>query len=272
MTRRARATARRAGPRAPGAGEGRVVVKAKMQKTRVVAVERPVRHDVLPQTIAAPHLHGTTTRALSRGQGPSWGPGPVHKRRWRVEEILSRHRGSRTPPRDPGLGEGRDQMRTILDVADNSGPARFHDPAPRRVHGLRGPGRLITANEGVGPCARSRAQGSGEGGHRALRQGAAALRRSPGLQFRQERGRAINEGASCRAPASRPVARELRDKFMRHPSPGGPGSHGRGHPEPCGSTCAKRHRPGPRDVGAGSRARSQRSCGRRTGHRAGWAT
>ena len=89
---------------APRKGDGRgrrneqvgVVVKAKMQKTVVVAVERLVRHDVYRKTIRR-----TSTFMAHDEKGAQRGDRvrivetrPLSKnKRWRVEEILSRGTG-----------------------------------------------------------------------------------------------------------------------------------------------------------------------------------
>jgi len=73
-----------------------VVVKAKMQKTVVVAVERLVRHDVYRKTIRR-----TSTFMAHDEKGAKQGDRvrivetrPLSKRkRWRVEEILVRGTG-----------------------------------------------------------------------------------------------------------------------------------------------------------------------------------
>jgi small subunit ribosomal protein S17 len=73
-----------------------VVVKAKMQKTVVVAVERLVRHDVYRKTIRR-----TSTFMAHDDKGAQRGDRvrivetrPLSKnKRWRVEEILSRGTG-----------------------------------------------------------------------------------------------------------------------------------------------------------------------------------
>jgi len=73
-----------------------VVVKAKMQKTVVVAVERLVRHDVYRKTIRR-----TSTFMAHDEKGAKQGDRvrivetrPLSKRkRWRVEEILVRGAG-----------------------------------------------------------------------------------------------------------------------------------------------------------------------------------
>jgi small subunit ribosomal protein S17 len=73
-----------------------VVVKAKMQKTVVVAVERLVRHDVYRKTIRR-----TSTFMAHDEKGAKRGDRvrivetrPLSKRkRWRVEEILARGTG-----------------------------------------------------------------------------------------------------------------------------------------------------------------------------------
>ena len=176
-----------------------MVVKAKMQKTVVVAVERLVRHAVYRKTIKR-----TSTFMAHDEKGAKQGDTRAHRgdaaaarahKRWRVEEILHRAPASRTPPR---AGAWRRtamiQMRTILDVADNSG-ARKHllHPAPGRLHRpLRGPGRHHhRQRQGVGARragAGEEGQG-GEGGDRALRQGAPAPRRLL-HPLRPERGRA----------------------------------------------------------------------------------
>ena len=73
-----------------------VVVKAKMQKTVVVAVERLVRHDVYRKTIRR-----TSTFMAHDEKGAKQGDRvrivetrPLYKRkRWRVEEILVRGTG-----------------------------------------------------------------------------------------------------------------------------------------------------------------------------------
>src|SRR2546425_11609483 len=73
-----------------------VVVKARMQKTVVVAVERLVRHDVYRKTIRR-----TSTFMAHDEKGAKRGDRvrivetrPLSKRkRWRVEEILARGTG-----------------------------------------------------------------------------------------------------------------------------------------------------------------------------------
>ena len=89
-------------PPGPGARRGRrneqvgVVVKAKMQKTVVVAVERLVRHDVYRKTIRR-----TSTFMAHDDKGAQQGDRvrivetrPLSKnKRWRVEEILARGAG-----------------------------------------------------------------------------------------------------------------------------------------------------------------------------------
>jgi small subunit ribosomal protein S17 len=90
------------GQEATGAPRGRrneqvgVVVKAKMQKTVVVAVERLVRHDVYRKTIRR-----TSTFMAHDEKGAQQGDRvrivetrPLSKnKRWRVEEILARGTG-----------------------------------------------------------------------------------------------------------------------------------------------------------------------------------
>jgi small subunit ribosomal protein S17 len=89
-----------AAPRTDGRGRRNeqvgVVVKAKMQKTVVVAVERLVRHDVYRKTIRR-----TSTFMAHDEKGAKQGDRvrivetrPLSKRkRWRVEEILVRGTG-----------------------------------------------------------------------------------------------------------------------------------------------------------------------------------
>ena len=113
------------------------------------------------------------------------------------------------------------QMRTILDVADNSGARKISlHPAPRRVHRpLRRPRRHHhRQRQGVGPRRPGAGQeGQGrEGGDRALRQGAAAPDGSY-IRFDQNAAVLINEaGEPVGTRVFGPVARELRDKkFMK---------------------------------------------------------
>jgi small subunit ribosomal protein S17 len=81
---------------AAGTEQVGVVVKAKMQKTVVVAVERLVRHDVYRKTIRR-----TSTFMAHDEKGAKQGDRvrivetrPLSKnKRWRVEEILSRGTG-----------------------------------------------------------------------------------------------------------------------------------------------------------------------------------
>jgi small subunit ribosomal protein S17 len=88
-----------AGTRAPRGRRNEqvgVVVKAKMQKTVVVAVERLVRHDVYRKTIRR-----TSTFMAHDEKGAQRGDRvrivetrPLSKnKRWRVEEILARGTG-----------------------------------------------------------------------------------------------------------------------------------------------------------------------------------
>jgi len=88
----------KAAPRAAGRRNEQVgvVVKAKMQKTVVVAVERLVRHDVYRKTIRR-----TSTFMAHDDKGAKQGDRvrivetrPLSKnKRWRVEEILVRGAG-----------------------------------------------------------------------------------------------------------------------------------------------------------------------------------
>jgi small subunit ribosomal protein S17 len=84
------------GPRGRRNEQVGVVVKAKMQKTVVVAVERLVRHDVYRKTIRR-----TSTFMAHDEKGAQQGDRvrivetrPLSKnKRWRVEEILARGTG-----------------------------------------------------------------------------------------------------------------------------------------------------------------------------------
>ena len=147
---------------------------------------------------APPPSWPTTRRAPSRATPcASWRPARSAstsaggwRRSWARARAGRRHRRRR-----PGLGgAAMIQMRTILEVADNSGARKISmHPAPGRVHRpLRRPGRRHhRQREGVRPRRpRGGEEGQGrEGGHRALRQGAPAPRRLL-HPLRPQRGRA----------------------------------------------------------------------------------
>ncbi len=107
-----------------------MVVSAKMQKTVVVAVERLVRHAVYRKTIRR-----TSTFMAHDDMGAKQGDTRADrgdaapqskKKRWRVEEILSGARARRDGrARGAVRGVAMIQMRTILDVADNSGARKI---------------------------------------------------------------------------------------------------------------------------------------------------
>ncbi len=118
------------------------VVSAKMQKTVVVAVERLIRHELYRKTLRrtatfmAHDVHGAKqgdrvrireTRPLSR------------LKRWEVVEIIERAAmPAQAPAAATGLAERRHamiQMRTLLQVADNSGARKISCILPhRRLH------------------------------------------------------------------------------------------------------------------------------------------
>ena len=202
------------------------VVKAKMAKTVVVAVERLVQHAVYRKTIKrtstfmahdekgakqGDRVRIVETRpaqpqqALAGGRDPD--PG-----RWR-EDVAARPGLGREARHDPDADDPR-RGRQLRGAED------LHDPAPRRVHRpLRGAGRHHhRQREGVGPRRPGAGQeGQGrEGGHRALRQGA---RRRDGSYIRFDRNAAVlinDAGEPVGTRVFGPVARELRDKkFMK---------------------------------------------------------
>ena len=105
--RHERSTAKKAAP--PQRAGGRLVVSAKMQKTVVVAVERLVRHDRLPQDHQAHlHLHGPRREGgeARRHACASWRPGPSRrasaggwKRSWSKAAVTARRRPRPGPRR-----------------------------------------------------------------------------------------------------------------------------------------------------------------------------
>ena len=205
-----------------------MVKTAKMQKTVVVKVERLVRHAFYGKTIRR-----TSTFMAHDELGAKAGDRvrivearPLSARkRWRVTEILERAVVEAARPTRPGRRRPRRhvmiQMRTILQVADNSGARKISCILP--IGGSTGRyarlGDVITAN--VKESAPEAPEGVRKGKvvKAVIVRCRKEQRRRDGSYIRFDENAAVlikEDGEPVGTRVFGPVARELRDKkFMK---------------------------------------------------------
>ena len=200
-----------------------VVATAKMEKTVVVAVERLVRHGFYRKTIrrtstfmahdelgarAGDRVRIVETRPLSR------------QKRWRVAEILERATADAAALSEEAEGD-MIQMRTILQVADNSGARKISCILP--VGGSAGRyarlGDVITANVKESAPDAPEPVRKGKVVKAVIVRCRKEQRRRDGSYIRFDENAAVlikEDGEPVGTRVFGPVARELRDKkFMK---------------------------------------------------------